>query len=52
MNEKTRDLVQTRNPRGGCYVLIDREKGRILCHSPKPFKDVPFAVKRIKHERL
>jgi hypothetical protein len=45
---KGRDLVQTRNPRTDCYVMIDRDEGRIIGHkpSPGPYKNVPIAHRR------
>jgi hypothetical protein len=41
-------IVQTRNPRSGHYVKIDREAGRIISHkaSEKPYKGVPIIRKR------
>jgi hypothetical protein len=37
--------VQLRNPRTGGYTLIDREAGRIVGTSDKPFDGVPIANK-------
>ncbi len=38
-----RDVVQTRNPRSGHYVKIDRSGGKIVSHksSPGPYKGIP-----------
>jgi hypothetical protein len=43
-----KDVAQTRNPRTGKYVKIDRGKGRILQtkKSSGPFKGVPVLRKR------
>jgi hypothetical protein len=48
MSEKK--IVQTKNPRSGHYVKIDREAGRIISHksSEKPYKGVPILRKRNK----
>ena len=50
MAGKKRDVVQTKNPRTGRYVKIDRSAGRILDHkkSKGPFKGVPVARKHKK----
>lgn len=49
MSEKKR-IVQTKNPKSGHYVRIDREAGKILSHkaSPGPYKRVPIIKKRRK----
>ena len=43
-------VVQTKNPRSGHYVKIDREAGKILSHksSPGPYKKIPIIKKRKK----
>ncbi len=43
-----RRIVQTRNPRSGHYVKIDRKAGRIVSHksSGGPYKNVPIIRKR------
>lgn len=43
-----RDVVQTKNPRTGHYVKIDRAAGKIVSHkkSDGPYKGVPIARKR------
>jgi len=40
-------VVQTKNPRTGRYVKIDRDAGRIIGSkkSPGPYKKVPIARK-------
>ena len=45
-----RDVVQTRNPRTGHYVKIDRAAGKILAHkaSDGPYKGVPVLRERAK----
>jgi len=45
-----KDVVQTRNPRTGHYVKIDRTAGKILAHkaSTGPYKGVPVLRKRAK----
>lgn len=42
-----RSVVQTKNPRTGRYVKIDRGAGRIIGSkkSPGPYKGVPIARK-------
>lgn len=40
------DLVQTRNPKTGRHVLIDRDKGEVLEVREEPYEGVPFAEKR------
>ncbi len=43
-------VVQTKNPRTGRYVKIDRSKGRIVASkkSPGPYKGVPVVRKSKK----
>ena len=44
-------IVQTKNPRSGHYVKIDREAGRIIGQKKSdnlPYKDVPIIRKRSK----
>lgn len=50
MIHKERDIVQTKNPKTGRYVKIDRSAGKILDtkKSPGPYKGVPVARKRKK----
>ncbi len=50
MATKKRDVVQTKNPRTGRYVKIDRSAGKIIDHkkSSGPYKNVPVARKRKK----
>lgn len=45
-----KDVVQTKNPRTGHYVKIDRIAGKILAHksSPGPYKNVPVFKKHAK----
>lgn len=47
---KKRDVIQTKNPRSGKYVKIDRDKGKIIGHkkSEGPYKDIPVARKKNK----
>ena len=49
MAKKAR-IVQTKNPKTGRYVKIDRKAGRIVDtkKSPGPYKGVPVARKRSK----
>lgn len=49
MSKKSR-VGQTKNPRSGHYVKIDREKGKIISHkkSEGPYKNVPIIKKRDK----
>ena len=44
---KKKDVVQTKNPRSGKYVKIDRTAGKIIGHKKGdgPYKDVPIARK-------
>lgn len=41
-------IVQTKNPRTGHYMKIDREKGKIVAHkhSEGPYKNVPIIKKK------
>jgi len=43
MTGRKRDIVQTRNPRTGRYVKIDRAAGRITGQkkTPGPYKGIP-----------
>lgn len=44
-----KDVVQTRNPRTGHYVKIDRAAGKIVAYKKsdnKPYKDIPVLRKR------
>jgi len=45
-----KNVVQTKNPRTGKYVKIDRDKGRILSNkkSAGPYKGVPVIRKKKK----
>jgi hypothetical protein len=42
MATKKKDIVQTKNPRTGHYVKIDRSRGMIVAHkkSDGPYKNV------------
>ncbi len=48
MANTKKDIVQTKNPRTGRYVKIDRSKGRILDtkKSEGPYKNIPILRKR------
>jgi hypothetical protein len=48
MSNRRRDVIQTRNPKSGRYVKIDRDAGRIISHkkSEGPYANVPIARKR------
>jgi len=50
MAGKKPKLVQTKNPRSGHYVKIDRSKGKIISHksSKGPYKGVPITRKKGK----
>ncbi len=41
-------VAQTKNPRTGQYVKIDRDKGRIMStkKAPGPYKNIPVIRKR------
>jgi len=43
-----KSVVQTKNPRTGKYVKIDRSKGKILSNkkSDGPYKGIPITRKR------
>lgn len=43
-----KSIVQTKNPRTGKYVKINREKGKIVGNkkSPGPYKAVPIVRKK------
>jgi hypothetical protein len=45
---KENRIVQTKNPRTGRYVKVDRNKGRILStkKSIGPYKGIPITRKR------
>jgi len=50
MAKQKKDIVQTKNPRTGKYVKIDRAAGKIVAHKSTsgPYKNVPVARKRSK----
>ena len=50
MDRKRKDIVQTRNPKSGRYIKIDRSAGRIISHkrTKGPYKGIPIARKRPK----
>lgn len=50
MATKKNDIVQTKNPKTGHYVKIDRDKGRILSYkkSEGPYRNVPILRKKKK----
>ena len=41
-------IVQTKNPRSGYYIKIDREKGEVIARkrSKGPYKNIPIIRKR------
>ena len=47
MSDK-KDMVQTRNPRTGHYVKVDKARGVIVAHkkTPGPYKGIAIATKR------
>ena len=49
MSEK-KDIVQTKNPKSGHYVKIDRSAGKIIGHKTTkgPYKNVPIIRKTSK----
>ncbi len=49
MSEK-KDVVQTKNPKSGHYVKIDRSAGKIIGHKTTkgPYKNVPIIRKKSK----
>ena len=46
--KQVKDIVQTKNPRTGRYVKIDRKAGRIIStkKSEGMYKDIPVLRKR------
>ena len=48
MKHPKKDIVQTKNPRTGKYVKIDRARGRIIDtkKSTGPYKGIPVLRKR------
>ena len=46
--EIKKGIGQTKNPRTGKYIIIDRDKGRIVRtkKTPGPFKNVPVIRKK------
>ncbi len=50
MASKKKQIVQTKNPRTGKYVKIDRGKGKIVTtkKSDGPYKGVPIIRKKSK----
>ena len=50
MASKKRGVVQTKNPRSGHYVKIDRSKGKIVGRKSTkgPYKGVPIIKKKGK----
>lgn len=50
MSSKKKDVVQTKNPKTGHYVKIDRSKGKIVSHkkSKGPYKNIPVLRKKRK----
>ena len=47
MASSKKSVVQTKNPKTGRYVKIDRSKGKIISHKKTkgPYKGVPVARK-------
>ena len=45
---KKKDVVQTKNPKSGHYVKIDRSAGKIISHksSSGPYKGIPVLRKK------
>ena len=45
-----KNIVQTKNPKSGHYVKIDRNAGRILNHKSTegPYKNIPIIRKKSK----
>ena len=43
-----KDLVQTKNPKSGHYVKIDRSEGKIVDHKTTkgPYKNIPIIRKK------
>ncbi len=50
MAKKKKEIVQTKNPKSGHYVKIDRSAGKIISHKKTtgPYKNVPVVRKRSK----
>lgn len=50
MTTRKKDVVQTKNPKSGHYVKINRSEGKIMSHkkSNGPYKGVPVARKKSK----
>ena len=50
MSSRKKDIVQTKNPKSGHYVKINRSEGKIMSHkkSNGPYKSVPVARKKKK----
>ena len=50
MPTRKKDVVQTKNPKSGHYVKINRSEGKIMSHkkSNGPYKDIPVARKKRK----
>ena len=50
MAAKKKDIVQTKNPKSGRYVKIDRTEGTIISTKKTrgPYTKVPIARKRAK----
>lgn len=48
MAGRKKGIVQTKNPKTGRYVKIDRDKGRIVSHKSTkgPYKGVPVTRKK------
>ena len=49
-----KDLVQTKNPRTGHYVKIDRGQGRLVSHkkSSGPYKGIPITRRPRKNNDI
>ena len=54
MTAKKSKIVQTKNPRTGKYVKIDRSKGKILSikKSKGPYKGIPIIRKKSNIENI
>lgn len=50
MAQKKKDIAQTKNPKSGRYVKIDRAAGKIIAHkkSEGPYVNIPIMRKRSK----
>lgn len=44
-------IVQTKNPRTGRYIKIDRDKGKIISSKNEPYKNVPIITKPKDNEQ-